>query len=205
MAHINDPMFGKHDIVTVTNPTEDDFSFAVDGEGMVVEAGATKRFPGMVANFYVKHMINHLITSENQVKKMLDMEYRQEVSGRIVVKVEKVNYTAPDSTTASEARHLTEELNTRELPEDKDFDAPEATLEDVEKMPKDEELYPAPRKDVEEEFPTLNEKNLVKIPKVSELSKMKREQLNEVAESVGLDPNAFETNANLLDAIAESK
>jgi len=212
MSHVNDPMFGKHDIVTVKNPTDRDFNFSVDGEGMVVGAGETKGFPGMVANLYVKHMIDHLIISNNQVKKMLDMEYRKEVSGQIVMKVEKVNFTEPKRTTASEARQLTDELDKRTsdtLPEDKDFNDPEETVESLEaKMPKDEDLYPAPKKEeVEEEFPTLKEENLVKveIPKVSELSKMNRKGLEKVAEKVGLNVKEYETNASLLDAIVDSR
>lgn len=205
--HVNDPMFGKHDIITVTNPTEKDFPFKVDGQEMVISAGANKKLPGMVANFYVKHMIDHLIISDNKTQKLGDLIYRQEVAGQIVVKSEKVDYIAPNKTQGEEARELMEELN-KDLPEDKDFDAPEATLEDIEKLPTDEELYPAPKKagleEAEEEFPSLKEENLVKIPKFSELAKMNRKDLSAVAVEVGLDPEAYETNANLLDAIVEA-
>lgn len=71
--------------VTVTNPTEKDYSFKVHSKDYKVEAGATYKLPGFIAWVYVYGLASQIAQDEKQWSHWNEEGFRKQYYDRIVV------------------------------------------------------------------------------------------------------------------------
>lgn len=77
-------------MVTVINPTENDFPFMVEMRNYMIKAGATERFPGIIANVYIDQMAKILAQEEDNFGHMSDPTLRAQYYDRLIVDVENM-------------------------------------------------------------------------------------------------------------------
>jgi hypothetical protein len=144
-----DVIFNRSDIVRVKNIDNEDFNYRFEGKDYLVKKDETLLMPGSMANHFVYHFVNYLMIKENKILQMREVISRKPYIDKIFLGIEKSAALIEKVETQEEKTER--EFNEMNEPEE-DLTAEPMTEEEAEKvMPKDEELYPDPKKIAKEE------------------------------------------------------
>jgi hypothetical protein len=82
--------FNSLQMVTVVNPTADDYPFMVEMRHFVVKAGATEKLPGAIVNIYLDQMSKILAQGDNKLGFMADPNLMRVYFDKLIVDVENL-------------------------------------------------------------------------------------------------------------------
>jgi hypothetical protein len=88
--------FNKHywftslQMVTVVNPTENDFPFMVEMRHYMVKAGAQESFVGPIANVYLNHMAKTMAQNDERLEMMSDPTFVAATYKSLIVEVKNL-------------------------------------------------------------------------------------------------------------------
>jgi len=156
-------LYQRESLVKVKNIDTEDFNFRVAGKDYIVKAGSTASMPGYMANHFVSKLTDKIMIDGKKEAQMnnelIRSNYYSKIDqGILNDSIKPVNETIVEASQRTSIE-LGEEGVKGELPEEDFSEDKQLTNEEAEKvLPKDEDLYPAPKKEeekVEEEFPDL--------------------------------------------------
>ena len=79
--------FTSLQMVTVTNPTEEDFPFMVEMRHYMVRKGQQESFVGPIVNVYLNHMAKTIAQNENRLEMLADVTYLASYYKNLIVEV----------------------------------------------------------------------------------------------------------------------
>jgi hypothetical protein len=79
--------FTSLQMVTVVNPTEEDYPFMVEMRHYMVKAGEKESFVGPIANIFLNHMSKKLAQDDNRLEMMADLTYLAASYKNLIVEV----------------------------------------------------------------------------------------------------------------------
>lgn len=82
--------FNSLQMITVINPKPEDWPFMVEMRHFMIKAGATERFPGVIANVYLDQMSKILAQDEEKLEYMSDPNLKKLYYDRLIVNVESL-------------------------------------------------------------------------------------------------------------------
>lgn len=77
-------------MVTVINPTDRDFPFMVEMRNYMIRAGATERFPGVIANVYLEQMAGIMAQDDDNFGHMSDPTLKAQYYEKLIVDIESL-------------------------------------------------------------------------------------------------------------------
>jgi len=145
-------LFGRDDQVTVVNPLNKDYIFQWDGKRYLLRASSKQAMPGWMAEHYVKEMTNKLMQDEGLQNVLMVESKRQPYYDKLVISHSKMA-TIDSAGDAGDITVLGEDtpLSPNGAPKgglkvaDKDDPLIDEEL-NLDELPKDEDLYPDPKK-----------------------------------------------------------
>lgn len=182
------------DIISIHNIDTEDFVFSYDASAgnppYVIPAGEVRRFPRYLANHAIKHLIDKLITKNNDGA-IRNIDLRREYMEQIVVQ-EETYERAPVKSEAEAERDLIEEIN---KPSELDMLLEKRKKKAVKEEIKEEPEEKAPE---EEKFEGLEKKE----PKPP---KPKEEPIKEEVQSVPTRAEIYKYAEETLNMVLDSK
>lgn len=148
-------LFGRDDQVVVKNPLNRDYIFRWDSKQYLLRANAKQPMAGWMAEHYIKEMTNLLMQQNGKSEQMMMEKYRQPYYDMLVISHSQMasidsedndgdivilgEETTPTANTATPKKKKGVKLAHAE----DDIIDSELNIDD---LPKDEDLYPAPKK-----------------------------------------------------------
>lgn len=142
-------LFGRDDQVTVKNPLNRDYIFQWDGRKYLLRASTEQPMAGWMAEHYVKEMTNLLMQQNGEQDSLMRESARQPYYKMLVVshsRMVSVDSKDPDGDITVLGEEAVSGAPKKGL---KLADASDDLVDkelDIDALPKDEDLYPAPKK-----------------------------------------------------------
>jgi hypothetical protein len=103
-----------YSVVSFTNPSGSDFTWAWGGKPYTIKAGETKFYPEFLAKHLAKHLVDRCIgTSNNYHDANLRAEWEAQILGGVVMEAEKPEPMSEGEKVAKTVEKLQEEVEAK--------------------------------------------------------------------------------------------